>query len=230
IAEMHGQSVSGKESVKRTNEIVASIAATATSLLSASEVIQNIANQTNLLAMNAAIEAAHAGENGKGFAVVAAEVRKLAEESNTQGKQIDTVLRGTTELIAQLTEAEHMVGQIFDGFFASAERIIEQEHSITHAMEEQQNGSTEVLHAIKSIHASISEIRDDSAKMMAGSTKIQSKVKALDALTVTVTDGVGEMTNSIESINRTVQEVSVLSNENKNNIIGLLTEVDQFKI
>ena len=72
-------------------------------LLEASKMVQSIAQQSNVLAINASIEAAHTGAAGAGFAVVADEIRKLAESSSTQGRSISNALRGIKEQILQAT-------------------------------------------------------------------------------------------------------------------------------
>ena len=130
IKTVYGQTKVGKDGARTANEIVKQIAEKSASLLEASQIIQNIASQTNLLAMNAAIEAAHAGESGKGFAVVADEIRKLAEGSNLQGKQIAAVIKETTEIIHNITEAGSRAEKTFIDVYELVSQISEKEDSI----------------------------------------------------------------------------------------------------
>ena len=110
-------------------------------LLEINSVMENIASQTNLLSMNAAIEAAHAGEAGKGFAVVADEIRKLAESSSEQSKTISTVLKKITSSIDKITKSTENVLSKFEAIDTSVRVVSDQEENIRNAMEEQGQGS-----------------------------------------------------------------------------------------
>ena len=230
IKTVYGQTKVGKDGARTANEIVKQIAEKSASLLEASQIIQNIASQTNLLAMNAAIEAAHAGESGKGFAVVADEIRKLAEGSNLQGKQIAAVIKETTEIISNITEAGSQAEKTFIDVYELVSQISEKEDSILEVMREQEENGKQVLDAIKRINGVTSEIDSASAEMLEGGSQIEQEMQKLAEITLETTDSMNEIASGAEQINNAVQEVSEITQKNKVSIENLVIEVAKFKV
>jgi len=145
---------------------ISEIARESESLLEINSVMQNIASQTNLLSMNAAIEAAHAGESGKGFAVVADEIRKLAESSSSQSKTISAALKKIKGSIDKITRSTDNVLNKFEVIDADIKTVTEQERGILSAMEEQGRGGKQVLEAIGRVNDITHQVRDSSRQML----------------------------------------------------------------
>ncbi|AGT43038.1 methyl-accepting chemotaxis protein [Treponema pedis] len=230
IKTAHEQTINGKRGARATNEIVAQIAEKSGSLLEAGLVIQNIASQTNLLAMNAAIEAAHAGEAGKGFAVVADEIRKLAEESNIQGKQIGTVIKESLQIIEKITAAGNNAEKIFDDVYELVNGLTERESKILSAMHEQENANREILQAVKNINSVTEEVKNGSEEMLNGGEQAAQEMYKLDDLTKIITNSMNEMADGAAQINNAVEEVNGISQKNKAGIKALAEEVGKFKV
>ncbi len=220
----------GKGTVVTANTVTQQIAEESGSLLEASSVIQHIASQTNLLAMNAAIEAAHAGEAGKGFAVVADEIRKLAEDSATQGKAITSTLKTLSGEIETLSASSKTAEEKFNVIFNLSKQVKSMSDRLTEAMREQENGSKEVLAAIKSINTVTMEVQSGSEEMLKGGESVAEEIRKLDDLTRIITDSMNEMASGAVQINNAVQEVNRITQENKTSIQKLADEVDKFKV
>ena len=220
----------GKETLQKSNNVTNKIIEESGSLMEASSVIQHIASQTNLLAMNAAIEAAHAGEAGKGFAVVADEIRKLAEESSSQGKNITMTLKELSVGITSLSESTKIVESKFNAIFELAEQVRQMSNNLTEAMHEQSNGSNEVLRAIKEINNVTQEVGESSSEMLKGGNLVAQEMEHLDEMTNTIEACMDEVDSGALKINNAVQNVTNLTEKNNNSINNLVVEVKKFKV
>ena len=230
IQNAHTLSIQGKTGAKNANEAATEIAKRSGDLLEAGEVIQNVASQTNLLAMNAAIEAAHAGESGKGFAVVADEIRKLAEESSMQGKKIAAVIKESLQIIQKLTDAENTTEKTFEQVYTLVSKISEQEIRILEAMQQQETGSEKIIAAITDINGITHDIKTKSEEMANNGHHTAEEMKTLNTLTAALTEKMSEMTGDVLNINKAIQTVHEVTQKNAQAIQDVVREVDSFQL
>jgi methyl-accepting chemotaxis protein len=220
----------GRTGLHEVSMDIQEIARESTGLLEINTVMENIASQTNLLSMNAAIEAAHAGEAGKGFAVVADEIRKLAESSGKQSKTISTVLKKIKDSIDKITVSTDSVLNKFEAIDRGVRTVSDQEENIRNAMEEQSAGSKQILEAIGQLNEVTQMVKGSSDEMLEGSRQVIEEGKNLEMVTAEITNGMNEMATGADQINVAVSRVNTISGENKTNIDILVGEISKFKV
>ncbi|MDR1231362.1 MAG: bacteriohemerythrin [Spirochaetaceae bacterium] len=199
-------------------------------LLEINAVMESIASQTNLLSMNAAIEAAHAGESGRGFAVVAGEIRKLAVSSAEQSKTISLVLKKIKSSIDKITSSTSLVLSEFESIGNSIETVAQQEDMIRGAMEEQGEGSRLILDAVGRLREITGQVKEGATNMLENSKSIIKESQNLEGLSAEIKFSMGEMAVGTGNIITSVQEVNEAGRKNKVNIDSLTEEVSRFKV
>jgi len=215
-----GETVTLSHAVQESSEI----------LLETSAVIQNIAAQTNLLSMNAGIEAAHAGEAGKGFAVVAQEIRKLAEDSSGHGDKISRILKELKEKIEHVSNSAQQAQRQFDSIMELAQHTQEQEKSVMEAMSQQEEGNEYILKTIETIGGITHNVHQVSQEMLSSSNLVSSEMKRLATMADSISESMTKMSTGTEEINSAVQEVNHLTQRHKETTDALIKEIRKFKI
>ncbi len=206
-----------KEGLKKMEEAISSInkiAESTASMLEMVEVIDAITEQTNLLAMNAAIEAAHAGDAGKGFAVVADEIRKLAEQTSISAKSINTTLKGVVQDIHSASEINKMTGEAFKNIVAGIEDVVGAMIEMKNNTSELSTGGQETLKSLTSLTSITEEIKDLSGD-------INSKTSSINDGMTTISDSSSQTVSAMKEISNKIKEIS--SDMNKLSQIGFNT-------
>jgi methyl-accepting chemotaxis protein len=229
IHQLLGISEKGRSRMQEMAGIISEIVTASAGMMEANTVIASIASQTNLLAMNAAIEAAHAGEAGKGFAVVADEIRKLAESSSQQSKSIATVLKQIKSFIDNAVSYSNQTQEGFEEILESIDKVNNQELEIKSAMSEQNTGGNEILKAITQITMVTQEIKNGSGEIYSGGNTILEEMNRLMEITEQINMSIKEMSAGAKEISDTIITVAELSKTNKTYIEKVETDLSKFK-
>lgn len=220
----------GKVKQEAVDTRVKEIASQSELLMEANEVISGIASQTNLLAMNAAIEAAHAGEAGKGFSVVADEIRRLSETSAEQSRTIGAELTRIRATIEEVVAASHDSEQAFAQVTAGIEETDGLVKQIAHAMAEQDVGSKQILEALHDMNQVTEAVRTKAAQMNDAAEKAKTSMEDLAQTSGTILGSMDEMGAGAEQINKAAQSVSNLAESTNSNIRAMEAEIGRFRV
>ena len=220
----------GKAVLHTIAEKIQEIARDSEGLLEINSVMENIASQTNLLSMNAAIEAAHAGEAGKGFAVVASEIRKLAESSGKQSTTTATMLKKIKASIDSITRSSHEVLNRFDIIDSGVKTVSEHGQNIRAAMEEEEQGGKQILKSIgrlKEISVSVNKgtegVSGSMDELMNRASEFMNlSGKMIGDMNEVISEAMGEIRTAVKHVNK-------MSEENNKNFTGLKDETEKFK-
>ena len=220
----------GKKNVIEMQSIINLISKQSEKLIEANNLIAGIASKTNLLSMNAAIEAAHAGDAGRGFAVVADEIRKLAEIAGNQSKEVEKNLKEIKANIDKMVISSKNVNSSFDEMAQNIKVVDNIVAEVRQAMVEQNEGTKQVLEALKKMNEISSIVRTSSYEMSEGTKQINEAIMKLNTVSSEVKTSINEIQHGISDINNGINNITKVGLTVKELAEKIKTELDFFKL
>lgn len=211
VSQLKGTADNGAEVINKTNKSFQLVIDRIDNIKQMTVVISKISSQTNLLAMNAAIEAAHAGESGKGFAVVADEVRKLAEDSATSVKKINESLK---ELISSINETDINVknsGDAFRSISGEVNQVDRAMHEINTSVNELSVGSDEILTATSRMNELTADVTDAVKHVQEKDDDVSKNISNLGSFVLTLTKSMDEIIKGSHKIHEEMDKLKDMS-------------------
>lgn len=218
-------SLNGKDALKVSNDKIVEIEKQAIKIEEVVALIDQIAEQTNILAMNAEIEAAHAGDVGRGFAVVAEEIRKLAEASSEGSHDISQSVTGIITLIKNAKEASVQTNSAFEEIDTTINQVNKEVAVISDSLNDASNKSAGIMNNMVMVK-DISDVIDISSKEVATKSEhISQEMKKVDEISGSILDKINKIVFNALSLEET-------SNRSKEALeaLKLLTEVLQIDV
>jgi methyl-accepting chemotaxis protein len=230
ITNLIAASERGNAALREVSKAIERVVEESDRLSGINRMIQSIAGKTNLLSMNAAIEAAHAGVAGKGFAVVADEIRKLAESSGGQAKMVSDLLKSIRASLNGIRDSTALALDNFEKIDREVTTVSEQETGIRNAVEEQDSGSRAILETIDRSNGITENVRRASKEMLEQSRYVIDEGENLEKITQSLSGEMGEIAVAMGAISDAIHRIKEISQENSKSIDDLIQEISRFKI
>ena len=223
-------SVRGNDAVSKAVAAVAAIQGSSLEVQQIVQAIQKIASQTNLLSMNAAIEAAHAGEAGKGFAIVANEVRSLAASSAKSAKDIQVRIKDMVAKVTDGVDAIQEAGSAFREITGKVEENSSLIQTISQAMEEQRIGASETMTATAGVVDAITAIKELTENQSNFAKRVQEAMDAVVVSSKEVDRTINTTTESSQHLRDSIEQVEAMAGKNSEAVSEMMQSIEVFKV